>query len=200
MDERLLNSNQELTNALGQALKMMETEVERSAEMGKVLQESSTTMRATLTEYRGLSNVLMNSKNLVKKLAQRDWTDRLLIGFGFCFFMLAVVYVLKKRMVFPGLGTITEWIGSLIWALFGLLGKLVGLVLQSGDSNSYQVGKGEKLAIVDTASVISLTATVASAVTASVATAVAESLAASASIVEAIHQPVVDNEKLNDEL
>ncbi|CAG8490044.1 703_t:CDS:2, partial [Dentiscutata erythropus] len=81
-EDALLHSASDVTDALRRTTQLMQQEIERSAYSAKVLDESSRALKSTYSEYRGFSSVLRGSKQLITKLEQIDWTDRLLILFG----------------------------------------------------------------------------------------------------------------------
>lgn len=74
------------------AVQMLSVELERSAQANVVLDQSTQTMGKTVQEYGTYGNVMRTSKDLINKIASRDWTDRLLILFGVLVFLLTVVY------------------------------------------------------------------------------------------------------------
>ena len=78
-----------------------------------MLDESSRSVKTTYNEYRGFTSVVRSSKQLITKLEQSDWTDRLLILFGLFVFLLVVLYILKKRVWNTGFGWVS-WFASWI--------------------------------------------------------------------------------------
>ncbi|CAG8531334.1 12885_t:CDS:2 [Cetraspora pellucida] len=110
-EDALLHSASDVTDALRRTTQLMQQEIERSAYSAKVLDESSRALKSTYSEYRGFSSVLRGSKQLITKLEQIDWTDRLLILFGLLVFVLVVLYVLKKRVWNTGFGWMS-WFAS----------------------------------------------------------------------------------------
>ena len=65
--------------------------------------QSSSQVKDTQEEYKGLSGVIQTSKNLLNKYNRREVTDRLLIFFGLVLFFSTVLYILKKRLpIFGG--------------------------------------------------------------------------------------------------
>ncbi|RGB26689.1 Sec20-domain-containing protein [Rhizophagus diaphanus] len=112
-EDTLLHSASDVTESLRRTTQLMEQEIERSAYSAKILDESSRTLKTTFNEYRGFSSVVRSSKQLITKLEQSDWTDRLLILFGLFVFLLVVVYILKKRVWNTGFGWVS-WFASWI--------------------------------------------------------------------------------------
>ncbi|CAG8686064.1 9961_t:CDS:2 [Racocetra persica] len=110
-EDALLHSASDVTDALRRTTQLMQQEIERSAYSAKILDESSRALKSTYSEYRGFSSVLRGSKQLITKLEQIDWTDRLLILFGLLVFVLVVFYILKKRVWNTGFGWMS-WFAS----------------------------------------------------------------------------------------
>ncbi|KAI9138574.1 hypothetical protein BKA69DRAFT_763670 [Paraphysoderma sedebokerense] len=78
-DESLLKTSSEVTESLRRMNQIMSVELDKSVANISAL-------------------VLRTSKNLITKLEQRDWTDKLLIFFAIAVFVLVVLYILKKRV------------------------------------------------------------------------------------------------------
>ncbi|RKO90856.1 Sec20-domain-containing protein [Blyttiomyces helicus] len=97
-NEAVSQVSNELTSSLRDAVQMMNVEVERSAQAAKTLADSTRVLEQTGGEYRTFESVLKTSKQLVTKLQQRDWTDRLLLLFGLFVFLMSVFSVLKRRL------------------------------------------------------------------------------------------------------
>ncbi|KAI1310502.1 hypothetical protein EDD11_003740 [Mortierella claussenii] len=122
--EYMLNTSKEHNESLSRTLKLMQQEVERTAHSAKVIDESSKTLKATVNEYRTYDEVLKRGKNLITKLNQADWTDRLLIGFGLLLFSLVVMYILKKRIADRGVSLISYLFMPIRWMLSILVPSL----------------------------------------------------------------------------
>ncbi|RHZ86669.1 hypothetical protein Glove_48g65 [Diversispora epigaea] len=110
-EDTLIHSAKDVTESLRRTTELMQQEIERSAYSAKILDESSKTLKTTFSEYRGFASVVRGSKQLITKLEQIDWTDRLLIIFGLLVFSLVVLYILKKRVWDTGFGWIS-WFAS----------------------------------------------------------------------------------------
>ncbi|CAG8604488.1 6924_t:CDS:2, partial [Racocetra fulgida] len=111
IEREMLLGPSDVTDALRRTTQLMQQEIERSAYSAKILDESSRALKSTYSEYRGFSSVLRGSKQLITKLEQIDWTDRLLILFGLLVFVLVVLYILKKRVWNTGFGWMS-WFAS----------------------------------------------------------------------------------------
>ncbi|CAJ0627214.1 11315_t:CDS:2 [Entrophospora sp. SA101] len=87
----------DVTGALRRTTQLMQQEIERSVYSAKVL---------------GLTSIIRSSKQLITKLEQSDWTDRLLILFGLLVFCMVVLYILKSRIWNTGISWVswfTSW-------------------------------------------------------------------------------------------
>ncbi|KAI9012903.1 Sec20-domain-containing protein [Gaertneriomyces semiglobifer] len=91
-------ASSELTKALKHAVEIMNTEVEKSMEVVKTLEDSTRVIQQTHNEYQTFGSVLRTSRQLVTQLQRRDWTDRLLLGFGLLVFILTVLAILRRRL------------------------------------------------------------------------------------------------------
>ncbi|KAF9986403.1 hypothetical protein BGZ65_007756 [Modicella reniformis] len=113
----LLSTSREQNESLSRTLKLMQQEVERTAHSAKVIDDSSKTLKSTVNEYQTYDEVLKRGKNLITKLNQADWMDRLLIGFGLLLFSLVVMYILKKRIADRGISLISYLFMPIRWTL-----------------------------------------------------------------------------------
>ncbi|CAG8534860.1 4936_t:CDS:2 [Ambispora gerdemannii] len=112
-DDSVLRATDDVTKTLQRTVQLMQQEIERSAYSAKSLEDSSRILKSTYNEFRGFTAVVRGSKQLITKLEQSDWTDRLLILFGLFVFILVVLYILKRRVLDVGIGWVT-WITSWI--------------------------------------------------------------------------------------
>ncbi|CAG8596093.1 748_t:CDS:2 [Paraglomus occultum] len=110
-EDAILHAANDVTESLRRTTQLMRQEIERSAYSAKVLDDSSRTLKIAYTEYRTFSSLVRGSKQLITKLEQSDWTDRLLILFGLLVFVLVVLVILKKRVWDTGISWVT-WITS----------------------------------------------------------------------------------------
>lgn len=67
-------------------------------------------MATTSDIYTAFGGLLTTSKNLVTALEKSDWLDRLLILSSLAFFLLAVAYVIKKRVIDKGIWLAFWWV------------------------------------------------------------------------------------------
>ncbi|KAJ1649709.1 Vesicle transport protein S20 [Dispira simplex] len=99
----------DVTESLRRTTQLMITEVERSSINASQFQDSTQMVWATLREHQSLSGLLRTSQTILNKLEQGDWTDRLILFFGLFVFFGVVLYILQRRLWFPGFGTL-KWL------------------------------------------------------------------------------------------
>ncbi|KAJ1966664.1 Vesicle transport protein S20 [Dispira parvispora] len=99
----------DVTESLRRTTQLMVTEVERSSINASQFQDSTQMVWATLSEHQSLSGLLRTSQTIITKLEQGDWTDRLILLFGLFVFFGVVLYILQRRLWFPGFG-ILRWL------------------------------------------------------------------------------------------
>ncbi|KAI9202097.1 Sec20-domain-containing protein [Polychytrium aggregatum] len=102
-EEKLLQSNSELTSMLKNAVQMMNAEVEKSAQTTKALNDSTALLQKTHTEYSSYDRALRGGRAIITRLKRRDWTDKVMIMFGLLVFCLTVLHIIRKRVWIPGL-------------------------------------------------------------------------------------------------
>lgn len=101
--ENLAKTASNITQDLMSIARMMDGQVKQSEADMQILAQSSSQVKDTQEEYKGLSGVIQTSKNLLNKYNRREVTDRLLIFFGLVLFFSTVLYILKKRLpIFGG--------------------------------------------------------------------------------------------------
>lgn len=128
----------DLTNALFAAEKMLQAELEKSREIAIAVESSTGMMKSIGSEYRVLSNVIQQSRRLVTHLAKRNWTDRVLLFLCFGLFLMATLYVFRRRFVVPGGWLIVEFFlfffSATKWAFSLLMTFLSATANGSGSS------------------------------------------------------------------
>ena len=65
-------------------------------------------MEDTRDEYNTFAGVVKSGKGIITQLARRDLTDKLLVLLGVLFFMLTVLYILRKRL--------GPWVPGALWS------------------------------------------------------------------------------------
>jgi protein transport protein SEC20 len=110
-DRMSVQSARDATSALARTRRMMAEELSRSNLTLKSLDTQSKSLRNTLQEHRSIVSSLAASRRALSRLQRRDLTDKILLGLGFLFFCLVVLYIAQKRL---GLA-----VGRVLWLLFG---------------------------------------------------------------------------------
>jgi len=94
-----LQSSREITQSLRRSIQLVTDELERKATTMDVLEGSSGVLWQTVDVHSALSSHLKQGHGLLTKIKQRDLTDKLLILFGLAFFILVVLYIVKRRTI-----------------------------------------------------------------------------------------------------
>ncbi|KAI3635789.1 hypothetical protein MIR68_006427 [Amoeboaphelidium protococcarum] len=88
-----------VNDALKRASQLMSAEIERSAESLKSLESSSKLLNDTGNVYgEELQHALGKTDEALTKLAQREFTDKVLIILAVSVFMAVVAYIVKERL------------------------------------------------------------------------------------------------------
>ncbi|KAI3644530.1 hypothetical protein MP228_010694 [Amoeboaphelidium protococcarum] len=89
-----------VNDALKRASQLMSAEIERSAESLKSLESSSKLLNDTANVYgEELKHALGKTDEALTKLAQREFTDKVLIILAVSVFMAVVAYIVKERLL-----------------------------------------------------------------------------------------------------
>ncbi|KAL4263625.1 Sec20-domain-containing protein [Pleurotus pulmonarius] len=108
-EDKLIKANNDVTDALRRTMNLMQGELERSVLTTQMLETSTASLRSTSTTHDTLTNLMGTSKHLITALEKADWLDRLLILAALSFFILVVLFILKKRIVDRGLRVAFWW-------------------------------------------------------------------------------------------
>ncbi|KAJ1965387.1 Vesicle transport protein S20 [Dimargaris xerosporica] len=111
----VLGAANDVTESLRRTTQLMSSEIDHSLTNAAQLEESSTLVRSALGEHQTLSSLLRTSQLVISKLEQGDLTDRLLLLFGLIVFITVVLYILKKRLWFPGSGVL-RWVAHILFS------------------------------------------------------------------------------------
>ena len=95
----LLAQSRDANESLIRTRNMMVKELSRVNEVSTVLLADSEKLRDVGGEYTQYGSALKTSRDLLKTMQRRENTDRMLLGFGFLFFILVVLYILKRRLL-----------------------------------------------------------------------------------------------------
>ncbi|GLJ50119.1 hypothetical protein SUGI_1066350 [Cryptomeria japonica] len=87
-----------ITQGLRRARQMMVQEVERGASTLATIDQSTGTLIKAETEYKGHRSLLMSTRHLLTTMRRQDILDRIIMGVGFVFFCLVVLYIFTKRV------------------------------------------------------------------------------------------------------
>ncbi|KAJ3506716.1 hypothetical protein NLJ89_g6712 [Agrocybe chaxingu] len=98
-EDALMKANSDVTDALRRTIALMQSELERSVLTTQMLDESTSTLRATSLQHDTLSGIMSTSRQLIIALEKSDWLDRVLIISAFVFFLLVVLFIVKQRIV-----------------------------------------------------------------------------------------------------
>jgi len=151
-DDALMKANDDVTVALQRTIALMQGELERSVLSTQMLDASTASLQSTSAVHDTLTTVMSTSKQLIVALEKSDWLDRVLIISALMFFLLVVLFILKRRLLDRGI-RIAFW-----WTRF--------LPDFSGDAELLRMENGIKVATSTVASITSsAVASAASAIT-----------------------------------
>ncbi|CAK9167389.1 unnamed protein product [Ilex paraguariensis] len=94
----MTSAAESITESLRRTRQLMVQEVERSASTLMTFEESTGVLRKAEGEYKGHRSLLMRTRNLLSTMQCQDVLDRVILVAGFLLFLLAVLYVVSKRM------------------------------------------------------------------------------------------------------
>ena len=106
-DRLAIQSARDATAALRRTQKLMAAELERSDATLRSLDAQGKALKDTLREQKSAGHAAHASKRALNRLKRRERTDKVLVAFGFTFFVLVVLHIMKKR-----LGSRLAWLGS----------------------------------------------------------------------------------------
>ncbi|KAF8316838.1 Sec20-domain-containing protein [Clavulina sp. PMI_390] len=109
-EDAVMHASEAVTDALRQTTQLMQQELERSILSTQLLEESTKTMQSTSDLYTTFGTLLTTSKTLIASLQQADWLDRMIIFSSLAIFLLAVAYIVKKRVIDRGLWLAFWWV------------------------------------------------------------------------------------------
>ncbi|KAJ3705280.1 hypothetical protein LUZ61_008985 [Rhynchospora tenuis] len=87
-----------ITKSFRRTHQIMVQEVERSASTLATFDESASILRNAESEYEGHGSLLARTCGLLSTMRHEDVTDRMILVFGFLIFLMAVLYVVSKRI------------------------------------------------------------------------------------------------------
>lgn len=107
--DRVMTTNQDLTDALRRTAQTLQEELEKSVLTTQILESSTARMHSSTLQQEVLDTVMDTSRHLVKALESADWLDRLLILAASLLFVLVVLFILKQRIVDRGIRLVFWW-------------------------------------------------------------------------------------------
>eukprot|EP01099_Mayorella_cantabrigiensis_P002928 TRINITY_DN2318_c0_g1_i1.p1 TRINITY_DN2318_c0_g1~~TRINITY_DN2318_c0_g1_i1.p1 ORF type:complete len:130 (-),score=25.11 TRINITY_DN2318_c0_g1_i1:21-410(-) len=96
---RRIEQEQNITEHLRRTRQIIMQEVDRTATTLQAIEDSSTVLEKTTTEHRSVSSGVSTAKKILTRLQTREATDKFLIFLSVLFFLLVVLYILKKRLM-----------------------------------------------------------------------------------------------------
>lgn len=97
--ENELEASKKVRQSLNNLLQMVTLQVQRSKLSTNKLSDSSRILKLTMGEFRGFASLLKESKQILGNLMKGDKKDLVLILLAFFVFVLAVLYVVKTRIL-----------------------------------------------------------------------------------------------------
>ncbi|CAA0827109.1 Sec20 family protein [Striga hermonthica] len=94
----MTSAAESITESLRRTRQLMVQEVERSTSTLMTFEESTGVLRKAESEYKGHRSLLSRTRGLFSTMQRQDVLDRVIIVMGFLVFLLAVLYVVSKRI------------------------------------------------------------------------------------------------------
>jgi protein transport protein SEC20 len=98
IDDALMRTNANLTDALRRTEERLRAELDRSMLSTQLLTSQTSTLKQTTEAHNQLTSLLDMSKNLIVALERTDWLDRVLIIGALVVFLLACAWIVKVRV------------------------------------------------------------------------------------------------------
>ncbi|XP_028315274.1 vesicle transport protein SEC20 isoform X2 [Gouania willdenowi] len=99
--EDLAQTSTNITENLMSISRMMAQQVQQSEDTITTLATSSRTIHETNDEFKTMTGTIQLGRKLITKYNRRELTDKLLIFLALALFLATVLYILKKRLLFP---------------------------------------------------------------------------------------------------
>ncbi|KAI4461218.1 bnip1-related [Holotrichia oblita] len=96
--ESMVKVSSSITDQLLSISRLLADTTKRSAETLDTLVVSSDSVTGTQEELKVNSGVIGQSGKLLDKYGRREFTDKILMFFGFSFFTACVIYIVQKRL------------------------------------------------------------------------------------------------------
>lgn len=98
--DSMANMSSEVTDQLISISRQLAETTERSAKTLETLVISSDSVTGTQEELKVTSGTINQSGKLLAKYGRREFTDKILLFFAFAFFIVCVIYIVKKRFFY----------------------------------------------------------------------------------------------------
>ncbi|KAJ4783871.1 Vesicle transport protein SEC20 [Rhynchospora pubera] len=94
----MTSAAESITESLRRTRQMMVQEVERSASTLATVDESTSVLKKAESEYKGHRSLLSRTRGLLSTMKRQDVIDRIILAVGLLIFLMAVLYVVSKRV------------------------------------------------------------------------------------------------------
>ncbi|KAL1132194.1 hypothetical protein AAG570_010151 [Ranatra chinensis] len=94
----LVKMSSSITEQLLSISRQLADTTQRSADTLNTLAISSKNVQDTQHELQNTNSTISQSGKLLDKYARRQFTDKLIIPFGFIFFLACVIYIIMNRL------------------------------------------------------------------------------------------------------
>ncbi|KAI3511492.1 hypothetical protein L1887_18646 [Cichorium endivia] len=94
----MTSAAESITESLRRSRQLMAQEVERSGSTLMAFEESTGVLKKAESEYKGHRSLLSRTRNLLSTMKRQDVIDRIILVVGVLLFLLAVGYVVSKRI------------------------------------------------------------------------------------------------------
>ncbi|KAI8447988.1 Sec20-domain-containing protein, partial [Phakopsora pachyrhizi] len=135
-DRSTMSGSNDIAQSLRNTLEIMKQELDRSVLSTQMLEQQTKTLQMASDQYTSFEDLMKTSKALLNSLKRADLIDRLLIVFGFGFFSLVCLYILKKRILDRGISLVSAILSPLTRLSSSSSSKQVvteGLVKSNGE-------------------------------------------------------------------
>ncbi len=97
-NQLILKQTNEMTSKLNEINRQLKWTENQTSDIIPVLGESSEKIQKTQQEFTLMKTVITDGRRLLTRLGRREFTDKLLIIIGLCFFFTVVFYIVWKRL------------------------------------------------------------------------------------------------------
>lgn len=97
-NQLILKQTNEMTSKLNEINRQLKWTENQTSDIIPVLGETSEKIQKTQQEFTLMKTVIIDGRRLLTRLGRREFTDKLLIIIGLCFFFSVVFYIVWKRL------------------------------------------------------------------------------------------------------